>query len=680
MSIEKMILATLTGDVQDFEECLVRCTRWGFFHPQPLPDPDTAAKPAGAATADHGADNPPPEERKPAQPTFNDSTSPTARLRQEDPFFEQQRKLLEDVASLAQLPLEYADFDDLDISRPQLPDYLARLNKRLTELTTKRQNYERIIAMHEHAIVHLSHLRSLNVNLDDLFSCQYVQVRFGRLPNESLAKLSYYDDRPFIFFQFDQDASYTWCLYLTDESNKRFIDSLFISLYFERLRIPDYAHGTPHKALDLIQADLVREQKGLADVQEQFELLRKQEAARLCKVFSYLCFTSQAMAVRRNAVATGGDFILQGFIPAAMEKDFVKLFGGTSTIPTFRPPESEPTISTPVRLKNNWLSRPFEMFVEMYGMPSYYEIDPTPFVALTYTLLFGIMFGDLGQGLVILLLGWYMGRKRGMVLGEIMMRIGVSSILFGILYGSVFGFEQLLNPLYSMLGFNFVHGKPIEIMAPESTNLILMGAVGMGVVIIIASMLLNIMLGFRQKNWERAIFSNNGLAGLVFYSSVVYAAVSSLLLGRNVLNPLYILGLIVLPLLVVYFKEILGGLAAGKKKLLHGSVGDFLLEGFFELFEVLLSFVTNTMSFLRVGGFVLSHAGMMAVVFTLSSMVSAGASPVVIVIGNLFVMAMEGLIVGIQVLRLEFYEIFSRFFEGNGQPYEPILVDYSHHS
>ena len=114
-----------------------------------------------------------------------------------------------------------------------------------------------------------------------------------------------------------------------------------------------------------------------------------------------------------------------------------------------------------------------------------------------------------------------------------------------------------------------------------------------------------------------------------------------------------------------------------KRELFHEGVGGFVVESFFEMFEVLLSFVTNTMSFLRVGAFVLVHAGMMVVVFTLSGMVGGIGSPIVIVIGNIFVMGMEGLIVGIQVLRLEFYEIFSRFFNGEGSPFIPAEVDYS---
>ena len=105
-------------------------------------------------------------------------------------------------------------------------------------------------------------------------------------------------------------------------------------------------------------------------------------------------------------------------------------------------------------------------------------------------------------------------------------------------------------------------------------------------------------------------------------------------------------------------------------------IGAFFTQTFFELLEVMLSFVTNTMSFLRVGGFILAHAGMMAVVFTLSGMVGTGASPVVIVAGNLFVMALEGLIVGIQVLRLEFYEIFSRFFDAEGERFSPVDIHF----
>ena len=110
---------------------------------------------------------------------------------------------------------------------------------------------------------------------------------------------------------------------------------------------------------------------------------------------------------------------------------------------------------------------------------------------------------------------------------------------------------------------------------------------------------------------------------------------------------------------------------------MEGGIGDFLASNFFEVFEFFLGYATNTLSFVRIGGFIFSHAGMMSVVMLLSESVSKGASPIVIILGNLFVMGMEGLIVGIQVLRLEFYEIFSRFYDGNGLAFEPAVIKYN---
>lgn len=252
------------------------------------------------------------------------------------------------------------------------------------------------------------------------------------------------------------------------------------------------------------------------------------------------------------------------------------------------------------------------------------------------------------------------------------MRIGLCSAAFGLVYGSVFGLEEALDPLYHAMG---LPGKPVEVMDPLTINNLLIFAVGLGVVLIVASMMMNIALGVKNRDWQKAIFSQNGLAGLVFYGSIL-AGVVGMLMGYQLFTPLYILGLIVLPILVVFLKEPLGRLASGQAGLLPPgeSLADFCIDGFFELFDVVLSFITNTMSFLRVGGFVISHAGMMAVVLTLCEMMNGTSSLVTLVVGNLFVMALEGFIVGIQVLRLEFYELFSHYFEGQGKPFEPIAA------
>ena len=147
--------------------------------------------------------------------------------------------------------------------------------------------------------------------------------------------------------------------------------------------------------------------------------------------------------------------------------------------------------------------------------------------------------------------------------------------------------------------------------------------------------------------------------------------------GINLFNPLFILLVIVLPLVLIALKEPLARLCEHKRDFKpEGGAAGFIMQTFFELFEMMLSYITNTLSFLRVGGFVLSHAGMMSVVMTLAEMVGATGSPVVVIIGNIFVMGLEGLLVGIQVLRLVFYETFSRFYEGDGKPYVPAKVEY----
>ena len=326
----------------------------------------------------------------------------------------------------------------------------------------------------------------------------------------------------------------------------------------------------------------------------------------------------------------------------------------------------------PTKLANNWLLRPFEMFVTMYGLPAYGDIDPTPFVAVTYAILFGVMFGDVGQGVLLGLVGYFvMYKKLHMQLGLILTRCSVFSVLFGFVYGSVFGFEHALDGLYRALGFA---GKPVEVMETNTINGILITSVAAGVCIIVCAMAAGILSDVRRGEKVKAVVSVNGVAGLVFYLSIIGLLLPMLGFSLPFIGtPVYIaLGLVV-PFLCMYFSETLCRLAAGEHP---GKPGEILINGFFEMFDAVLSFASNTMSFLRVGGFVLAHAGMMSVVFTLAEM--AGGNVVLYAViaaaGNVFVMALEGLFVGIQVLRLEFYEIFSRFFEADGRPFSPLHV------
>lgn len=140
------------------------------------------------------------------------------------------------------------------------------------------------------------------------------------------------------------------------------------------------------------------------------------------------------------------------------------------------------------------------------------------------------------------------------------------------------------------------------------------------------------------------------------------------------MNSAYIFGLIVLPLIVILFREVLGGFMEGKPDWKPEHWGETIMQNLFEVFEFILSYLTNTISFIRVGAFVLVHAGMMSVVFTLAEMFSGVGFAIVVLIGNAFIIALEGLLSGVQSLRLEFYEMFSRFYNGSGHPFIPVAV------
>ena len=301
----------------------------------------------------------------------------------------------------------------------------------------------------------------------------------------------------------------------------------------------------------------------------------------------------------------------------------------------------------------------------MYGLPNYNEVDPTPLMAITYTILFGAMFGDVGQGVMLGVVGYLMYKLKGMWLGRILVCAGVASVAFGFVYGSVFGYEDLLP--YE--GFKVMEG--------DNTNLILIIAVAVGAVLISVAMILNIVNGIRQKDFIKLFFAPNGVAGFIFYWAVIFCVLPLLGFGESVLTPWYLILFLGLPLLLIFLKEPLGKLVARRPDWMpEDGFLNYALENLFELIEVLLSYVTNTISFLRVGAFALSHAGMMMVVFLLAKGTGQSPNMVVVVLGNVVVMAIEGLLVGIQVLRLEFYELFGRFYSGEGTPYSPVKVDY----
>lgn len=590
---------------------------------------------------------------------------------------------LRSTASALGITPEFHNYDRVEMNTPEEFNVWAEeISALVDKILREHEEMLRSIEELRRTDTYIKHLLGLNVSFRDLFSMKYVKLRVGRLPTDNLQKLDYYANRCIHFIPFEKNPDYVWGIYLTPTDSCEFADSLMKSLYFERTRLPDYLDEDAKTTDELLNQIIEDEEKLDKQLEDQLSELRENRREEILSVMSKLKFLSECYDLRSMALISGGRFSFSGYCPTRLAKnisgELEKLPGVQTVEIPIKPKDASPDV--PVRLHNNVIFRPFEMFVKMYGLPAYNGFDPTPYVAVTYCLMFGIMFGDVGQGLLVSLLGLVLSKFTKNGLAPIMTRLGLFSAAFGAIYGSVFGIETIITPffhredIWRLLGYT---KQPENIFQVATTLLIV--ALCIGIVLIMLSMLFNTILNFRKRKFGEALFSVNGVAGLVFYASLVAAAAGTLMFGVDLFNPAYIICLIVLPLVLIFFKHPLSNLISGIKPEEKVSVGNFIIENFIELFEAALSFLSNTMSYLRIGGFVLSHAGMMLVVAQLAGTNAPGAeitvsTVIVYIIGNLIVMGVEGLLVGIQVLRLEFYEIFSRFYDGSGKSFRPVEI------
>ena len=547
-------------------------------------------------------------------------------------------------------------------------EYISSIGETLNTLGEERKNLTEQLEQCKEGIEKYSHFTGLGVSLDEIFDCKFICPRFGFLPKDGYLKLNRgYSENPYILFCpcSSNDSGY-WGAYFAPREREDEIDGIFAALHFERLHIPS-AVGTTDDIIKSLEENIELVGERQKELDGKIMAIWEREGDRIKSLYLRLMELNSVFELRKYAVHHEKSCFFVGWIPAAGEEKFRRRF---EKYPEFvmEIEDPEKNSSPPVRLKNTILSRPYTYFVKMYGLPSYGDIDITAFVAATYTLLFGIMFGDVGQGFVLALGGLLAWKLKKIELGKILVPCGVSSMFFGFLFGSVFGFEELLDPVYHAMGMK---SKPLSVM--ESINTVLLFAIGIGVSLVAVAIVISTITNLRKKKFGTALFSENGLAGLVVYIGGANLAYS--FMAKEGIFPTGISVVMLLVGIVVLFcKELLAPLLDEGRFKKPESIGDFILQNLFECIEYILSYFSNTVSFLRVGAFVIVHASMMMVVFTLAGDTSTVKGMIVVVLGNIVVIALEGLLTGIQGLRLEFYEMFSRFYEGEGRPFEAAKI------
>ncbi len=540
----------------------------------------------------------------------------------------------------------------------ELQEKKEKLKKKIDELRAKQQ----IIAP----------FRPLDCDLHKVLHYRYITYRFGRIAVEFYHKMQKYlmEDLKAIFVEGERDESFVYGAYFVSPAEAQKVDAVFRSLHFERIELKDEFEGSPAYAYQSLEREIARVNLEVDDVDKQAGEMLADRAPQLIAARNRLEELSNNFDVRKLAARMEDNkedyYILCGWMAEDDVEKFVKEVEEDDKVFVVVEDDHDAYFGEPpTKLENPKLFKPFEMFVQMYGLPAHNEFDPTMFVGLTYSFIFGVMFGDVGQGLLLLIGGALIYHFKKAPLAGIIATAGVFSTIFGFLFGSIFGFEDVLPALWM---------RPIDNMTTlpflGKLNTVFIIAVAFGMFLIMVAMVLHIVNAIRSKDIEGTWFDPNGVAGLIFYVAVV--AVVVLFMTGNSLPGGIVLGVMFgVPLLLMFFREPLTRMIQKRADKMETGKAMFFVQGFFEMFETLLSYFSNTISFIRIGAFAVSHAAIMEVVLQLAGAESGNPNWLGVIFGNLFVCGFEGLIVGIQVLRLEYYEMFSRFYKGSGHSFEP---------
>lgn len=519
----------------------------------------------------------------------------------------------------------------------------------------------------------LAPFKSLNYKLKPIKKMQFFSHLFGRIPTLEYDKFMTFLDPDLngIFVTCLYESDYVYGVYFSPKESFEKIQTSLNEFRFEEIKLPNsYTKRPDNECLEIA--------KSIAEVDEQIKVLNSRvntviqvNRKNILSAGSRIEIAYSNFDVRKMAACTYDSTtafnVVCGWMTARDAKTLVKETDDDEDVVCVINNNLEKQKSTPpTKLRNPKIVRPFELFVKMYGLPAYNEFDPTIFLTITYALIFGVMFGDLGQGLCLLLGGFILYKVKKMDIAGIICASGFFSCIFGTLFGSFFGFEDIIPALWI---------KPLEdkVALPflGELNTILVVAFCFGAFMILVTMIINMLTSIKQRNLGRFLFGPNALSGFLFYAAVILVIVLYMT-GNPLPGTIVLVVMFVIPVILIFLEEPLKNLVNKRYPVIDESVGIYGATAFFELFEYMISYLSNSLSFLRIGVFAISHAAMMEVFLTLAGAENGGSANIfVVIVGNVIVLCMEGLIVGIQVLRLEYYEFFGRFYDGSGKEFIP---------
>ena len=535
---------------------------------------------------------------------------------------------------------------------------------------------------------------NLKVPYAELDHLSFLSLRIGRIDPKVLDELKAELEGRAVIVALGEDKSRV--LAASSKKARFALDNELKKFGFVNMEIPKDFKGVPDDVLLSLAKEQESAEAALATITEEKRNFATTHQAALKALLAKFSIGGQIQTVRNGLEATSLVYRITGWIPEGdshqMMNDLDKLTEGRIAIRVYQPKEVPSVVrgeeKVPVKLKHGKLVGAFERMIFSYGSPLYGAIDPTPFVAIFFTILYGIMFGDLGQGLVFLIMGILMALKIIKVenwnrFAPIFMGIGVSSSIMGLITGEFFGTEAVLEPFARFVTGLFGEPRsPILKVMPSSGDpnsvKVIFGIFGvtiaLGVVINSIGLIVNFFNNILRRRLGSAFFGKNGLSGMLFYWYVIVFAVRLAFLHMSPqLFDWIIIGVL---LFFAAFGEPFERLFDGHRPLLENGFGAFIIGGVVELIEVISNYLSGTISFVRVGAFALAHAVLGFIIEMMSEKCGLVGGSAVLIFGNAIVVVLEGMIVAIQVIRLQYYEFFSKFFHETGLEFKPLEFRY----
>lgn len=527
----------------------------------------------------------------------------------------------------------------------------------------------------------MSGYEGLGIPLDEQDSFSFLHFVTGTIPVDKLNGLKNKIGAGGALIPVAQLKGQQSILVMTDNRNRTAIGDLLQNSGFQYHQLPK----APGKTADVFYEEKREE---LSRARAELDLLNaelKQSGVEFERTIDQIAESVRAECLLLNAriafPRSQSTILINGWVPAdqsdEIKRGLDKITAGRFVL-DMAPPDNDTSVQVPILVRYPRLLRPFGMLVSTYGLPNYRELEPTLLVALSYIIMFGMMFGDVGHGAVLCALGisaLLFARNDSIRDGGILLLAGgISSIIFGSVYGSFFGLEHFKR--YA-LWHDPLEGNPMKLMY---------GAIGLGIIMISIGLILNVINRFRRGDPLGALLDKFGLTGLLFY----WGALALFLQGKAIQSAGLMLPLSILfigvPIFGWILKEPLEYLHDNTKhhrKTSGAKLIGAVLESFIEAFEALLSYLANTISFVRLAAYAMSHAALLVAAFMVAEEVRhftyGGTlfSILIIVLGNLVAIVLEGIIASVQALRLEYYEFFGKFFSGDGKRFEPFRLNRS---